>query len=141
MQVCVFAYGQTGSGKTFTIIGKENDSAGIIPRSLTSVFKRTGELMSQGWNYTFQVCNLKYQLVLYCYQCVLWKFAYCAGSCDGNLWQANKWFDLLGAEDKSFHKDDIKHGSDATSVEGLTYISVSDSESATFFLKEAIQKR
>eukprot|EP00817_Percolomonadidae_sp_ATCC50343_P000272 CAMPEP_0117425164 /NCGR_PEP_ID=MMETSP0758-20121206/5470_1 /TAXON_ID=63605 /ORGANISM="Percolomonas cosmopolitus, Strain AE-1 (ATCC 50343)" /LENGTH=915 /DNA_ID=CAMNT_0005209443 /DNA_START=899 /DNA_END=3646 /DNA_ORIENTATION=- len=40
--VCVFAYGQTGSGKTYTISGVPDNEqlAGILPRSIQSIFKR-----------------------------------------------------------------------------------------------------
>ena len=39
--VTVFAYGQTGTGKTFTMLGDEpcSENAGIIPRSLISLFE------------------------------------------------------------------------------------------------------
>ena len=38
--VTIFAYGQTGTGKTYTMEGLMNDTerAGIIPRSVYSVF-------------------------------------------------------------------------------------------------------
>jgi kinesin family protein 11 len=39
--VTVFAYGQTGTGKTFTMLGDtpSSSNAGIIPRSLISLFE------------------------------------------------------------------------------------------------------
>lgn len=36
---CCFAYGQTGSGKTYTMFGEDNDSRGIIPRSVEYIFQ------------------------------------------------------------------------------------------------------
>jgi len=35
----IFAYGPTNSGKTFTIQGGKDESAGILPRSLTTLFE------------------------------------------------------------------------------------------------------
>ena len=41
----VFAYGQTGSGKTFTITGgaERYRDRGIIPRSISEIFKRVSQ--------------------------------------------------------------------------------------------------
>lgn len=37
---CLFAYGQTGSGKSYTIMGYEEDEAGVVPRFSKDLFER-----------------------------------------------------------------------------------------------------
>lgn len=46
--VCIFTYGQTGSGKTYTMSNPED---GLIPRSLTQIFRRMETLQSLGFTY------------------------------------------------------------------------------------------
>ena len=43
---CCFAYGQTGSGKTYSMFGEDkgNNSQGVIPRAVASVFSRLMDL-------------------------------------------------------------------------------------------------
>jgi len=54
-KVCIFAYGQTGSGKTFTMQGKtEQDSWGLIPRSLRQIFREAEVMRSKGWQWTLK---------------------------------------------------------------------------------------
>ena len=44
--VSLFSYGQTGSGKTHTLIGKDGDERGIIPRASEAIFARKEKLES-----------------------------------------------------------------------------------------------
>jgi len=52
---CIFAYGQTGSGKTYTMEGAEDldneETRGMIYRSVQQVFDSSHRLKLQGWNY------------------------------------------------------------------------------------------
>ena len=41
----MFAYGQTGSGKTHTMMGKEGDDMGVLPRICEQIFKKVGYLV------------------------------------------------------------------------------------------------
>eukprot|EP00450_Noctiluca_scintillans_P012470 CAMPEP_0194485836 /NCGR_PEP_ID=MMETSP0253-20130528/6697_1 /TAXON_ID=2966 /ORGANISM="Noctiluca scintillans" /LENGTH=831 /DNA_ID=CAMNT_0039325857 /DNA_START=145 /DNA_END=2641 /DNA_ORIENTATION=+ len=55
-KVCIFAYGQTGSGKTFTMQGTDAQGcAGLIPRSLLTIFKAAEEMRSRGWEWSVHV--------------------------------------------------------------------------------------
>ncbi len=36
----VFAYGQTGSGKTYTIVGRDKEAEGLVPRSIRWLYQR-----------------------------------------------------------------------------------------------------
>lgn len=51
--VCIFAYGQTGSGKTYTMEGgtDDNDSKGLIPRSVEYLYENMKNLETLGWNF------------------------------------------------------------------------------------------
>ncbi|AAS54743.1 AGR253Wp [Eremothecium gossypii ATCC 10895] len=49
--VCIFAYGQTGSGKTYTML---NAGDGMIPMTLSHIFKWTANLKERGWNYEME---------------------------------------------------------------------------------------
>jgi len=40
----IFAYGQTGSGKTWTTFGRDDEDAGLIPRTVAAVFEKTAGL-------------------------------------------------------------------------------------------------
>eukprot|EP00927_Polykrikos_kofoidii_P044178 TRINITY_DN38218_c0_g1_i1.p1 TRINITY_DN38218_c0_g1~~TRINITY_DN38218_c0_g1_i1.p1 ORF type:complete len:859 (+),score=162.01 TRINITY_DN38218_c0_g1_i1:60-2579(+) len=54
-KVCIFAYGQTGSGKTFTMQGTDQPgNAGLIPRSLLTIFQTTEEMRTRGWCWSLQ---------------------------------------------------------------------------------------
>jgi len=62
--VCVFAYGQTGSGKTYTMEGPDNvdeddDSKGMIPRSVQQIFETAASMQPKGWEYTFTASMLE----------------------------------------------------------------------------------
>ena len=49
--MCVFAYGQTGSGKTYTMEGPDNvdeDSRGMIPRSVQKIFETAEKMQLKG---------------------------------------------------------------------------------------------
>lgn len=58
-RVCVFAYGQTGSGKTYTMEGSmaTEETQGVIPRALETIFARQAQLGKEGWSYTL-TCSL-----------------------------------------------------------------------------------
>jgi kinesin family protein C1 len=59
-KVCVFAYGQTGSGKTHTMIGgKDEDTMGIIPRSVAQIFKAADGLKKRGWDFEIEASFLE----------------------------------------------------------------------------------
>jgi len=59
-KVCVFAYGQTGSGKTHTMIGgKDPESCGMIPRSVTQIFEAAKVLRSRGWTFEIEASFLE----------------------------------------------------------------------------------
>ncbi|AMD20682.1 HDL062Wp [Eremothecium sinecaudum] len=49
--VCIFAYGQTGSGKTYTML---NPGDGIIPLTLSHIFKWTTDLIERSWEYEME---------------------------------------------------------------------------------------
>lgn len=51
--MCLFAYGQTGSGKTFTMQGDVHSVglAGLIPRSLVSIFESSVDMRERGWDW------------------------------------------------------------------------------------------
>jgi len=55
---CIFAYGQTGSGKTYTMEGAEDldneETRGMICRSVKQVFDSSHRLKLQGWNYVMK---------------------------------------------------------------------------------------
>lgn len=60
--VCVFAYGQTGSGKTYTMEGPDNvddDSKGMIPRSVQQIFETAEKMQLKGWEFTFSASMLE----------------------------------------------------------------------------------
>jgi len=60
--VCVFAYGQTGSGKTYTMEGPDNyddESMGMIPRSVKQIFETAAKMESKGWSYEFKASMLE----------------------------------------------------------------------------------
>ena len=40
---CLFTYGASGSGKTYTIMGSAGETAGLLPRSLESIFSTLGD--------------------------------------------------------------------------------------------------
>lgn len=65
--VCIFAYGQTGSGKTYTMDGCEGeDQIGVIPRTVSLLFKSVVEYRRLGWEYEISVQFLEiYNEVLY----------------------------------------------------------------------------
>ena len=44
----IFAYGPTNSGKTFTIQGGKDEKAGILPRSLSTLFESLAASGEQG---------------------------------------------------------------------------------------------
>ncbi|CAE8682597.1 unnamed protein product, partial [Polarella glacialis] len=55
-RVAIFAYGQTGSGKTHTMGGsgldaKEDEHAGMIPRSVDLIFREVEQLQQTGWSF------------------------------------------------------------------------------------------
>jgi len=51
-RVAILAYGQTGSGKTHTLIGgSESEEAGMIPRTVDSIFKEVEQLKQNGWEF------------------------------------------------------------------------------------------
>jgi kinesin family protein 6/9 len=53
---CIFAYGQTGSGKTFTITGGSSyNQRGVIPRVLTEIFSRVGEVQEEADSISYKV--------------------------------------------------------------------------------------
>ena len=53
--VCIFAYGQTGSGKTFTMQGgTDEDSRGVIPRSIAQILETSEAMKSDGWEFTIK---------------------------------------------------------------------------------------
>jgi len=59
-KVCIFAYGQTGSGKTHTMQGRdEPGQAGLIPRSLLTIFKASEEMRSKGWRWSLKASFLE----------------------------------------------------------------------------------
>ncbi|CAH1965822.1 unnamed protein product [Acanthoscelides obtectus] len=49
--VCVFAYGQTGSGKTYTMLGEDYGSEGVIPRTVSLIFRTVEGLKKTNWEY------------------------------------------------------------------------------------------
>ena len=55
----VFAYGPTNSGKTFTIQGGKDEQAGILPRSLTSLFDLLAGTEEGGKNWTVWVTYME----------------------------------------------------------------------------------
>jgi len=60
--VCVFAYGQTGSGKTHTMEGPDNyddESMGMIPRSVRQIFDTAEKQAEKGWTYNFKASMLE----------------------------------------------------------------------------------
>ena len=44
---CLFTYGASGSGKTYTIMGGSGESAGLLPRSLESIFSTLKDKLYQ----------------------------------------------------------------------------------------------
>jgi kinesin family protein C1 len=70
-KVCIFAYGQTGSGKTYTMEGppknriksmsleEEEESKGMIPRSVEQIFETMRAMSKQGWKYTLEASYLE----------------------------------------------------------------------------------
>jgi kinesin family protein C1 len=70
-KVCIFAYGQTGSGKTYTMEGppknriksmsleEEEESRGMIPRSVEQIFETMRVMKEQGWKYTLEASFLE----------------------------------------------------------------------------------
>ena len=62
--VCVFAYGQTGSGKTFTMeggqdSGDQQQSQGMIARTVRQIFETQERLEERGWKYRCQASYLE----------------------------------------------------------------------------------
>lgn len=59
--VCIFAYGQTGSGKTYTMEGclEQEETLGMIPRTVQQIFCAASELESKGWSYKFNASMLE----------------------------------------------------------------------------------
>jgi len=60
--VCVFAYGQTGSGKTYTMEGPDNyddETMGMIPRSVQQIFETAKKMEDKGWHYEFKASMLE----------------------------------------------------------------------------------
>lgn len=66
----IFAYGQTGTGKTHTMEGNINseEDAGIVPRSVRSIFEK---LESSGGEFTIRVSFLELCESSYCTCCGL----------------------------------------------------------------------
>ena len=59
---CVFAYGQTGSGKTYTMEGPDDyddDTMGMIPRSVQQIFETAEKMKAKGWSYSFRAAMLE----------------------------------------------------------------------------------
>lgn len=44
---CLFTYGASGSGKTYTIMGGSGEAAGLLPRSLESIFSTLKDKLYQ----------------------------------------------------------------------------------------------
>ena len=40
---CLFTYGASGSGKTYTMMGGSGEEAGILPRTMESLFQAVGK--------------------------------------------------------------------------------------------------
>jgi hypothetical protein len=43
----LFAYGVTNSGKTYTVMGKEEQDAGLLPRTLATIFQNICDYKSE----------------------------------------------------------------------------------------------
>ena len=43
---CLFTYGASGSGKTYTMMGQTGEEAGLLPRTLESLFKENFQAIS-----------------------------------------------------------------------------------------------
>lgn len=55
-QVTIFACGPTGSGKTYTMEGGDDeDTKGMIPRSVEKIFEVKQDMETQGWKYEVSV--------------------------------------------------------------------------------------
>jgi kinesin family member 6/9 len=59
----IFAYGQTGSGKTFTITGgaERYVDRGIIPRSISYIFKQMNERTHTSYRVKLNIYFLIYK--------------------------------------------------------------------------------
>lgn len=58
-KVSLFSYGQTGSGKTYSMVGKEGEKRGMIPRAIEKIFDHGEKMKSLGWTYKFKVCMIE----------------------------------------------------------------------------------
>lgn len=120
-KVCIFAYGQTGSGKTFTMEGynsKENpENSGMIPRAVEQIYYTANKLKEKGWSYVMEASFLE-------------------------IYNENI-RDLLGASLNIEKKHEIKHNhqNGATTVTGLTTVTVSSPAEVYNLLERASKNR
>eukprot|EP00095_Tigriopus_kingsejongensis_P003044 maker-scaffold971_size75022-snap-gene-0.8 protein:Tk03044 transcript:maker-scaffold971_size75022-snap-gene-0.8-mRNA-1 annotation:"kinesin 3b isoform x14" len=60
--VCIFAYGQTGAGKSYTMMGKQEDDEGIIPRLCKDLFNKISGDICKDTKYSVEVSYME----IYC---------------------------------------------------------------------------